>query len=210
MEPDILTEVDRGHAPMMSPAVPDNGPLDVIESQLRECFGRAVYSHKTHEKAADMAIARLSRIKILQIILSALTTGGLLAVLAGPADMSQIAAVISALLSTALLALNAYTKENDLGRISQEHKDTADELWSVRESYLSLLTDIRTQSLSLSAIRDRRDALQGSLAGVYTSAPRTFASAYKRAQRALKLNEDLTFADAEIDQFLPAPLRRGR
>ena len=41
--------------------------LSTLEGQLRECYGRAVYSHKTHEKCADILITRLARIKLLQI-----------------------------------------------------------------------------------------------------------------------------------------------
>lgn len=52
----------------------------VLEGQLRECFGRVVYSHKTHEKCADILVKHLSRIKLGQIILSAITTTGCISV----------------------------------------------------------------------------------------------------------------------------------
>lgn len=191
---------------------PASGASDtraILEAQLRECFGRAAYSHKTHEKCADIALERLSRIKLWQIILSALTTGGLLAVVFGPDDKSTIAAGVSAVMSTALLALNAYTKENDLGQTAQKHKEAADKLWNVRESYLSLLTDHNGGLASPSDILERRDALQAALRAAHESAPRTSSEGYKRAQKALKINEDLTFSDEELDRFLPGPLRRG-
>jgi hypothetical protein len=47
-----------------------------LESQIRECFGRCVYTHKTHEQMGDIYSGRLQRTKWTQIILSALTTGG--------------------------------------------------------------------------------------------------------------------------------------
>ena len=81
------------------PASPDSlaGPSHVLESQLRECFGRVAYSHKTHEKCADIALRRLSLIKVFQIVLSAVTTGGLLAVLFGPIDKTRAAAALARL-----------------------------------------------------------------------------------------------------------------
>lgn len=188
---------------------PADDALLVIEAQLRECFGRVVYSHKTHEKCADIALERLGRIKVWQILLSAITTGGLLAVLFGPKDKTALTAGLTAIISTILLALNAYTKENDLGQIAQKHKESADKLWSIREQYLSLLTDVRGRLLSLGDLRNRRDELQESLAAVYESAPRTSFKGYTRAQKGLKVSEDLTFSDEEIDQFLPSPLRRS-
>jgi hypothetical protein len=189
-------------------AVSSAEALVVIESQLRECFARAAYSHKTHEKCADIALGRLGHIKVWQLLLSAVTTGGLLAVAFGPADKSKVTAAIAAVVSTALLALNAYTKENDLGQTAQKHKETADKLWNVRESYLSLLTDVRAGFVQLDDVRKRRDELQMLLSATYESAPRTSGKGYALAQDALKAREDLTFSDAEIDQFLPVVLRR--
>ena len=83
----------------------------VLEGQLREAYGRVVYSHKTHEKCADILLSRLARIKLSQIILSAITTGGFVAVVFGAGKVGAAAGV---LVSTALLVLNAYTKNYDL------------------------------------------------------------------------------------------------
>src|SRR5687767_519983 len=55
----------------------------VLEGQLRECYGRVVYSHKTHEKCADILLARLGRIKFWQIVLSAITTAGFVGAMFG-------------------------------------------------------------------------------------------------------------------------------
>lgn len=180
-----------------------------LESQLRECFGRVVYSHKTHEKCADRLQARLSLIKIAQIILSALTTGGLLTVIFGDPYVSKAAALVSALLSTVLLGLNAYTKDFDPGQVAQGHKSIADRLWVVRERYLSLLTDIRAGLIQDNEVRHIRDELQSETASIYEGAPRTFEAGYLDAQKALKVKEDLTFSDEEIDQFLPDALKSG-
>src|SRR5271157_3624128 len=112
----------------------------ILEGQLRECFGRVIYTHKTHEKCADILLSRLSTIKLWQIILSALTTGGFIASFFGA---GSIGASIGALISVILLALNLYTKNYDLGEIAQEHKQAANATWFIREKYLSLLTDLR-------------------------------------------------------------------
>lgn len=42
----------------------------------------------------------------------------------------------------------------------------------------------------------------------YASLPATNSDAYEEAPKALKYREDLTFADGEIDAFLPRPLKR--
>lgn len=38
--------------------------INVLEGQLRECYGRVVYSHKTHEKCADILLERQGHIKL--------------------------------------------------------------------------------------------------------------------------------------------------
>jgi hypothetical protein len=70
-----------------------------------------------------------------------------------------------------LLALNAYTKNYDLGEIAQKHRQAGSNLWIIREKYLSLLTDIRVGDVELGLIRTRRDALQDELHAVYVGAP---------------------------------------
>lgn len=179
--------------------------INVLEGQLRECYGRVVYSHKTHEKCADILLERQGCIKLWQIIISALVTGGIVSTFFGT---NQVGTAISAVLSTGLLALNAYTKDYDLGEIAQKHRQAGSDLWIIREKYLSLLTDIRVGDVALELIRTRRDALLDELHAVYVGAPSTNFEAYSRAQEALKKLEDMTFSDEEIDAFLPKELKR--
>lgn len=179
--------------------------INVLEGQLRECYGRVVYSHKTHEKCADILLERQGHIKLAQIIISAIVTGGIVSTFFGT---KEVGAAISALLSASLLALNAYTKDYDLGEIAQKHRQAGSDLWIIREKYLSLLTDIRVGDVALELIRTRRDSLQNELHAVYAGAPSTNFEAYSRAQDALKKLEDMTFSDEEIDAFLPKELKR--
>jgi len=178
----------------------------ILEGQLRECFGRVVYSHKTHEKCADILLARLSQIKLWQIILSAVTTGGFIAAVFGA---GKIGALVGVFVSTILLALNAYTKNYDLGELSQKHRQAAADLWIIREKYLSLITDLRMGEKPIETLQKERDDLLAELHSVYSGAPSTTYQAYKKAQEALKQLEDMTFSDEEIDAFLPKELKKG-
>lgn len=178
----------------------------ILEGQLRECFGRVVYSHKTHEKCADILLSRLSQIKLWQIILSAVTTGGFIAAVFGT---GQVGAVLGIVVSTALLVLNAYTKNYDLGELSQKHRQAGADLWIIREKYLSLITDLRMGEKPIETLQKERDAILEELHSVYSGAPSTTYQAYKKAQEALKQLEDMTFSDDEIDAFLPKELKRA-
>jgi len=178
----------------------------ILEGQLRECFGRVVYSHKTHEKCADILLSRLSSIKLWQIILSAITTGGFIAAVFGA---GKIGALLGVIVSTLLLALNAYTKNYDMGELAQKHRQAGADLWIIREKYLSLLTDLRMGEKPIETLQKERDCLLNELHTVYTGAPSTTYQAYKKAQEALQQLEDMTFSDEEIDAFLPNELKKG-
>jgi hypothetical protein len=184
-------------------------PHIILEGQLRECYGRVVYTHKTHEKCADILLTRDSRIKWAQIVLSTLTTTGVFASI-GLGDKGPATAIASGILSAILLILNAYVKDNDLGSLAQKHRQAGADIWLVRERYLSLLTDLVSRTKPLDALQSERDKLLKELHSAYLGSPSTNAAAYQAAQQALQRSEDMTFSDAEIDAFLPAALKRGK
>lgn len=175
-----------------------------FEDQIRECFGRVVYTHKTHEKMADRCAGSLRNFKWAQIILSALTSAGAVGVVVQEGAFFEIA---TAILSFLTLLVAAYLKNFDPGSTAQKHRDAAAKLWNVRECYQSLLTDL--PNLPPEQAVERRDELQAMLAALYVGAPQTDGKAYEEAQDRLKNKEDMTFSDEEIDCFLPLSLKRS-
>ena len=178
----------------------------VLEGQLRECFGRVVYSHKTHEKNAEILVKRLRLIQLAQIVLSALITGSFIIRIFG---FGIEATVIGVIMSALLLSLNLYIKDQNLSELIQKHKKAAIEIWLIRERYQSLLTDLVMGNYSLDRILTERDVLMTELQSAYRAAPSTSSRAYKKAQQALKHAEDMTFSDEEINAFLPQELKRS-
>jgi len=138
--------------------------------------------------------------------LSAITTAGFVGAVFGA---GKVGAVLGIIVSTALLALNSYTKNYDLGELAQKHRQAANDLWIVRERYLSALVDLAMKEKPLETLQQQRDELVEQLHKVYSGAPSTTFQAYKKAQEALKTYEDMTFSDEEIDAFLPKELKRG-
>lgn len=179
-----------------------------FEAQIRECYGRVVYTHKTHEKMADRCSKMQKRYKTIQISLTALTSLGAIGIIISDRfEYDEIwVKVAMAALSFLALFVSTYLKNFDLGGIAQKHRDAASKIWNVRESYLSLLTDLK--ELPNEEALERRDELQKLLSEIYASAPQTDDEAYTQAQAALKYNEEFTFSREEIDCFLPEPLRK--
>jgi len=181
------------------------GDTPVLEAQLRESFGRVTYSHKTQEKCADILLCWASRIKNAQIMLAALSSVGIISTLFGS---GVVGSATGSLLAATLLALNLYTRENDMVATAQNHRQAASKMWLIRERYLSIITDLKIGNKSIEIIQQERDGLVSELGAIYSSAPSTNSRAYERARIALKYNEEMTFSVNEIDSMLPIELRK--
>lgn len=177
-----------------------------LESQVREIYGRVVYTHKTHEKCSDILIDDSNLLKKIEIGLSAVTTTTILSVLFGSGLVFEI---IAALCATASLCLTLYSKDFDLLGIAEKHKQSALEILALRERLLSLLVDIKIGNKSIDDLQKQRDEINIDLINTYRGAPKTNSKGYDRASKALKDNQEFTFTDAEIDLFLPLDLRRS-
>ena len=189
----------------MDQDIPSDSERIAFESQIRESYGRVAYSHKAQEKMADRCVTYQAQLKLLQIVLAAITASGVItAIFIGSIYLRYFNATVAFLTFIA----NGYAKNIDPGASAQEHRQAASNIWNIREQYLSLLTDIKDTDISLNSLRIRRDEIQQQLHQVYKTAPSTDDRAYKKAQEALKINEELTFSESEIDKLLPTKLRR--
>lgn len=182
--------------------------MELLEAQIREAFGRLVYTHKTQEKCADLKLNLFNKMRWWQTGLSAATSTGFIAVALGDPVTSHNSAICAGLAAMALAFVNAYMQGSNAVQDAEKHSTTASKLWLVRESYISLITDVRSRTITLEDAKAKRDALDLKLSEIYASAPRTTGEAYKAAQVGLKFNEELTFSDEEIDLLLPTALRR--
>lgn len=182
-----------------------NESYNLLESQIREIYGRVVYTHKTHEKSADVLKERSDCLKFLEIFLSAATTTSILVVVFGDGKVFQI---IAAICSTILLGITLYSKDFNLLAIAEKHKQAALNILEIREKLLSLLVDIRIGKEDINSLQQRRDDLNEQLVNTYRGAPKTINKAYQIASKALQKNEEFTFSDEEINKFLPEQLRK--
>src|ERR1700737_4855130 len=128
----------------------DPNELAALEAQIRECFGRVIYTHKTHSKMADRAASELKWLKICQIALSSLTASGAISIVFTDHFTLKL---LTAVVSLGTVGLTAYMKGFDPGALAQKHRDTAADIWPIRESYLSLLADIVGGLQSVQTIR---------------------------------------------------------
>ena len=118
---------------------------ELLLNQIVDLHGKVVYTYTTHHKIQNRLESINRGVKIIQIILTAISTVGFLAtVITNQYLLAWIGGITSAL----SLGLNLYMKDSNLDDRIKKHKDAADELWDVREAYSSLITDFYDMSLS--------------------------------------------------------------
>lgn len=179
---------------------------DALLLSIRQSFGRVVYTHKTHEKQIELLARSLTLAHWIEAILISLTAGGAITVLFGTGFWFQLTTAILASVAT---AVTIYQLSFDIDHVIRDHRKCARHLWFIREKYINLLVDLTDGAVDEEEGRKRRDLLLKELQEVYLDAPDTSPTAYSSAQTALKIKEEMTFSDEEIDKFLPKPVRRG-
>jgi SMODS and SLOG-associating 2TM effector domain family 4 len=170
---------------------------------VRESFARVVYSHKTHEKACEISNNRATLIKWVNIILTAITASSIIGVIITD---QEILKYVTAVVATITLGFAIFQLSFNPQEDAAQHKQAANELWYIRDKYLNLLTDMMNNTLTEAQIINKRDGLLEELKLIYRFAPPTNTRAYKKAQRALKIQEEMTFTNDEINNFLPKEL----
>lgn len=174
-----------------------------LYTQIEDAYGKLLYSYTAQIIHAGRLKRMNQGVKWAQIILSAICTSGFIGTIV-TTEMGLI--WVSGICSIALLVLTTYLKDVDLASTSIKHLETSNQLWIIREEYISLLTDF--SNLSLENIVFKRDELQVKAASIYTSAPITDRKSYEMAQKALKENEAQYFTREELNKMLPISLRK--
>jgi hypothetical protein len=176
-------------------------------AQVREAFGRVAYSHKTHEKQADICFTKHRWQQGVLIALTAASSGTFLVAVVSELASTTVTSLITSTVAVLVTWVTLGAKTFRFHEEADAHRDIASRLWNVRESYVSLIADLLSGEIADTDARTRRDELQESTREVYSSAPRTTPKAYGRAQEGLRYNEELTFSSRELDLLLPEALR---
>lgn len=165
-----------------------------LKQQIEDSAGNIIYTYEAHWKIVNRLEGRFKRIKVVQIILTAISTGGFLASLvSGNPRLSWIGGATSAI----ALGLNLYMLSFNINNDIKDHTDAANELWDVREDYKSLLVDF--ELLDINKLRERRDKLQERVSHINHSFPGTDSKSFKETQKGL---QDYIFEDGESEKLI--------
>lgn len=178
--------------------------MDKINLQvIRESFGRVVWTHKTYEKDFEIQESYAKRLKVANLIILSFGSGGLFGAFI---TNIQCLLIIGAVFTFLGLALAIFQMSFNPEEKAFKYKQTAHQLWQVRERYTCLIADMMNQKISPEEAMKKRDHLLSDLDLIYKNALPTSQEAYRRASKALKKDEEFTFSDQEINKFLPKDL----
>lgn len=175
-------------------------------SSIRKTYTSVVWSHKIQEKQAEIYEAKYAWMEKLNIAAASLTSAGIVALIF--TDQLWIK-IVSALLSFITLFVSAIFKSFELPQIGKKNKETANKLISVRDELELLILKLKTEASSTSDILSKYEELVKKADEIYLAAPNTTSKAVELARQALKIQNDNTYTDDEIDSLLPAELREG-
>lgn len=165
-----------------------------LRNQITDAAGNILYTFSAHWNIINRLKKQYKEIKIMQIILTALSTGGFLAsLIAGIPWLSWIGGLTSAI----ALGLNLYMLNFNVQEDIRKHTEAANELWDIREAYKSLLVDF--DGLSDESIRNKRDELTASVGKVNKAYPGTDEKSFAKAQAEIA---KYTFDEGEAEKLL--------
>lgn len=161
-----------------------------LRTQIMESAGNVYYTYSAHWNIANCLQGCYSFMKIIQMILTAITTVGLIAEISQNTNWLKIC-------SAGALFLNLYMLNFNIPDKIKAHTSAANDLWEVREGYKSLLVDFN--DMSLEAIRAKRDKLTESVSMINKKYPGTDNKSFKKAQSDIS---KYTYSDGEAAKLL--------
>lgn len=178
----------------------------ILEAEIEQLLGRSGWTHKIQEKQADIYHMRRIICESARIILSALTTSGIIAIVLDEQTFwFKLVTAIVALIST---GTNLYFQKFDFQAMERLHKECAVKWLGLREDYTSLISEMRAEVLSIEDVIKRKRELSEQYKLISKETPITTDGAYKKAEKALKIELDNIITQEEINVFLPKELRK--
>lgn len=167
---------------------------------MEECLVSITWTHKVHEKQADIYVLYSKRINIASIAATSLTGSGALSLLAFDEFWMKVATVALAFVSLALFICSvAFSfSENAFG-----HRQAAKVFFSLREDGKDLKALFEDESSSYQQLKSEYEFLREKYLIACVLEPPTTDKAVKKADKALKAGES-TITDKERHLFAAA------
>lgn len=177
--------------------------LSLVDT-LRLAFGQVVYHYKSHTHAAS-SLARWSR--WFRAGETLLMMGVVITAVAAAFGNGAAYTIATAVMASLALLMFLIHVTFDFESTARAHHVCSTRLWSVREQYRALLSDLNDRAIETDAARSRRNILMQEVLAIHDAAPPLTRRIFKALSDSGEGAEELALADEEIDRFLPRSLR---
>ena len=174
--------------------------LDLVKRE----YASVVWTHKTHEKQAELYTIKYSWLEMANVISAAVTACGIGSTLLTDSYWAKVMATFCSFVS---LAITAYYKSFDIKGQSSISKAAANQFIIVRHELLKIIADLYRHERPLKSIEEEYRVVEQSLYELYRGAPSTSKKAVNWASNDLKNNSTYAMGDDEIDGLLPKSMR---
>ena len=118
--------------------------------------------------------------------------------------------IVTTIFSAISLFINTFYKTYNLKESRDSHKASALEFLELKNETICVLSDIRLERIDLEEATNKRDEILTKYHDICKRSLNTCDRAVKKASKALKIQEDNTFSDKEINSYLPIELRKEK
>lgn len=172
--------------------------MTALETEIRDRYVRAAWTHKTHEKEADRNWWWYRFFQWSEIVVSTVAgTSGIVYLFC-----KEYWGIVSAACATFLMVFDHVKRQFSFEKATYEHRKTATALLRVREGFLGLISELHTPGFDPAVIRAQQERLVADWCQILETAPRTSRKAYDLATKVLHGTEQCC-VDSEIDNTLP-------
>lgn len=181
--------------------------MNIIESEIRQIFASIVWNHKIHEKHCDINSFWFNILEFCKILSSAITTSGILTCFFIDEFVLKL---ITTIFSAICLFINTFYKTYNLKETRDSHKLSALEFLELKNEVICILSEIKLERINIEEAVLKREEILNRYHDICKRSLSTCDRAVKKASKALKIQKDNTFSNAEIDSFLPIELRKEK
>ena len=177
---------------------------------LEERFVKIAWTHKIHEKQADLFYKTLRRNKTLLALSTSFTTTSAVASIFAQFNLDWILDIITAVFAVISTFLTLRYKDNVLEEKIIANRQYAAKCLSIRNDYEALLADIKSGSISdLNLIMEKRNRIdkRNLELSECESRPSVTSKAITEADKALKINKETQTSEEEIRAIVPLNLQ---
>lgn len=173
------------------------GERKELTSRVEDVLVSITWTHKIHEKQAEICSSHATKLNVASIAATALTGSGALGLFASDDFVLKLA---TALLAFVSLLLYMLTMAFDFPGKAASHRHAAKNFLALREEGRDLLSELKGERVSSESARACYDMLRGKYSIACSLAPQTGVAAVEKATAALKEGES-TVTQREREQM---------